>query len=146
MTFYRNRDLTFRKLFSRENDLVYCNDVKGLIDEFKSISYNADDWRLFIDSSTWSLKAVLFHNGNVYAPIPVAHSVTLMEEYQNLDFLLAKLKYNNHNWKLCGNLKIMTILLGQQRVSRNTRVLFANGIAVLVISIMSEKIGRSDRI
>lgn len=34
VTFYRNRDVPFRKFFSRENNLVYCNNVEGLINEF----------------------------------------------------------------------------------------------------------------
>lgn len=114
VTFYRNRNEPFRKYFSKENNLVYCNDVTSLISEFKSITYDPGEWRLFIDSSTRSLKAVLLHNGNVYTPVPVAHSVMLGEEYNNLDFVLSKIQYSKHTWKLCGDLKIMTILLGQQ--------------------------------
>lgn len=93
VTFYRNRDVPFRKFFSRENNLVYCNNVEGLINEFNTIVYNANEWRLFIDSSTRSLKGVLLHNGNVYAPIPVAHSIVLNEEYKNLQLVLVKLQY-----------------------------------------------------
>lgn len=69
-----------------------------------------DEWCLFIDSSTRSLKGVLLHNDNVYAPI--AHSVVLNEEYENLQFVLMKLQYDEHKWQLCGDLKIMTIMLG----------------------------------
>jgi hypothetical protein len=112
ITFYRNRDISFRKFFSREDDLVYCNNIGGLLSKIGDISYEASDWRLFIDSSTKSLKAVLLHNGNVYAPIPVAHSVILKEEYENLNKVLTK--YNEHKWQMCGDLKITTILLGQQ--------------------------------
>lgn len=114
VSFYRNRDLQFRKYFSKEKNLVYCNDVKNLISEFKCMNYNADDWRLFLDSSTRSFKVILLHNGNVYAPIPVAHSTVIKEEYESLDFVLRKLKYDEHKWLVCGDLKILTILLGQQ--------------------------------
>lgn len=106
--------MPFRQYFFSENGLVYCNNIEGLIGEFKSISYKAEDWRLFIDSSTRSLKAVLLHNGNIYAPLPVAHSTTLEENYKDLDFLLSKLQYSQHEWQLAGDLKIMTIILGQQ--------------------------------
>ena len=100
--------------FAEEGNLVYCKDVKGLIAEFNTIDYNSSEWRLFIDSSTRSLKAVLLHNGNIYAPLPLAHSVILDEDYKNCEFLLTKLQYDEHNWQLCGDLKILTIILGQQ--------------------------------
>lgn len=109
VTFYRDRDLSFRKFFTKEEDLVYCNNVEGLVNEIGSITYVASGWRLFIDSSVRSLKAVLLHNGNTYASIPVAHSINLKEEYVNLDLVLKKLMYDDHKWKLCGDLKIMTI-------------------------------------
>ena len=76
--------------------------------------YKENEWRLFIDSSKRSLKAVLLHNKNVYSSIPVAHSVNMKEEYFNIEFLLQKLKYNEHLWQICGDLKMTTILLGQQ--------------------------------
>lgn len=114
VTFFRDRDKEFRKYFSKENVLVYCNDIKGVIEEFKTIVYEPNDWRLFLDSSTRSFKAILLHNGNVYAPIPVAHSTVLKEEYHNLELVLKKIKYEEHKWLVCGDLKIITIILGQQ--------------------------------
>jgi len=113
ITYYRSRERPFRKFFSKLPNLVYCNNIEGLVKEYK-IKYTASDWRLFIDSSIRSLKAILLHNGNIYAPLPVAHSVILDEEYHNLELLLQKLKYENHKWLICGDLKIFTILLGQQ--------------------------------
>ena len=76
--------------------------------------YKKDEWRLFIDTSKRSLKAVLLHNTNVYAPIPIGHSVILRETYESLQLLLERLHYEQHNWQICGDLKIITILLGQQ--------------------------------
>jgi len=58
--------------------LVYCTDVSGIVQKL-GIDYNAEEWRLFIDSSKRSLKGVLLNNGNKYASIPVAHSVHLKE-------------------------------------------------------------------
>lgn len=114
VTFYRNRDEPFRKYFIEEGELVYCNDVYGLMNELKENIYEPNDWRLFIDSSKRSLKAVLLHNTNVYAPVPVAHSVTLKEKYENIEMVLNKIKYTEHNWQICGDLKILTLILGQQ--------------------------------
>ncbi|GFW45865.1 uncharacterized protein TNCV_4495851 [Trichonephila clavipes] len=76
--------------------------------------YEPEEWRLFIDSSKRSLKAVLLHNGNRYASVPVGHSVHLKECYENLEFILNKLSYSDHKWTICGDLKVISMLLGQQ--------------------------------
>lgn len=116
ISFYRNRDKPFRKYFSEDKDLklVYSNDVKGLINQMKANIYKDEEWRLFIDSSKFSLKAVLLHNGNKYGSIPIAHSTQIKEEYDALKQVLEKINYSEHNWQLCGDLKITTILMGQQ--------------------------------
>jgi len=80
VSFYRTKYESFRKYFTQDHDLVYCNDVTGLINELKEDIYKSDNWRLFIDFSTQSLKAVLLHNTNKYAPIPIVYSVTLKED------------------------------------------------------------------
>ncbi|KYM93378.1 hypothetical protein ALC62_16020 [Cyphomyrmex costatus] len=111
---YRNRESEFRKYFVKDEDLVYCIDINGLMNELKENCYKATDWRLFIDSSKRSIKAVLLHNTNVYAPIPIAHSTVMQEKYVNMEVLLEKIGYEQHKWQICGDLKIITILLGQQ--------------------------------
>lgn len=110
---YRTREKKFVPYFEKEGDLVFCSNVTGLVEEF-GIKYNKDDWRLFIDSSKRSLKAVLLHNSNIYSSLPVAHSVYLKESYDNLQLVLQKIKYHNHEWILCGDLKVLGMLLGQQ--------------------------------
>jgi len=60
------------------------------------VTYNATEWRIFIDASKRSLKAVLLHNGNRYASVPIGHSVQLKESYENLFMLLKNIKYNEH--------------------------------------------------
>lgn len=83
------------------------------MNEIKSDIYTAEQWRLFIDSSKRSLKAVLLHNTNVYAPIPIAHSVVLKEEYFNIKRVLEKINYVQNNWQICGDPKIASMILGQ---------------------------------
>jgi hypothetical protein len=75
-SWYRNREKEFIPYFSQDGDLVYCSDVFGLMEKF-NIEYDVNEWRLFIDSSKISLKAVLLHNGSKYASVPVGHSVHL---------------------------------------------------------------------
>ena len=113
VTFYRKRDLIFTQYFAQNDVLVYCSDVQGLMGQF-NIPYAPGDWRLFIDSSKRSLKAVLLHNGNMYASIPVGHSVHLKETYDNIKALLTTIHYEDHNWMVCGDLKVLGMILGQQ--------------------------------
>lgn len=112
-SWFRNREKDFTPYFSEDGDLIYCNNVPGVMEQFK-INYNVNEWRLFIDSSKRSLKAVLLHNGNKYASVPVGHSVYLKECYENLELILTKLKYCDHEWTICGDLKVISMLLGQQ--------------------------------
>ena len=36
------------------------------------------------------------------------------ETYENMRLLLATIKYEEHDWLICGNLKVIAILLGMQ--------------------------------
>ncbi|GBL62458.1 hypothetical protein AVEN_31990-1, partial [Araneus ventricosus] len=56
----RHREKEFTQFFSKEGKLVFCNDVQGLKKCF-DIEYDPSEWRLFVDSSEISLKAVLLH-------------------------------------------------------------------------------------
>lgn len=67
-----------------------------------------------MDSSKRSLKAVLLHNRNILASIPVAHSISLKENYITTLTVLNKIKYHEHRWDVCSDLKVCGILLGQQ--------------------------------
>ena len=79
-----------------------------------TIEYKTSDWRLFIDLSKVSLKAVLLHNGNKYPSVPVAHATEMKESYDNMKSLLENIKYNLYSWKICGDFKVVVILLGLQ--------------------------------
>lgn len=115
VTFYRNREKDLLQYFSDEENLVYCNNIPDLINKLGSVKYDPNDWRLFIDSSKRSLKGVLLHCGNVLSSVPVAHSVRLKESYESLKFVLEKIKYDEHQWLFCGDLKVICMILGQQQ-------------------------------
>ena len=68
---------------------------------------------MFIDISKRSLKCVLLHNSNIYAPMPIGHSTTLKEKYA-IKTVLQHIKYEHHQWVICVNLKMVNFLLGQQ--------------------------------
>ena len=118
VSFYRKRSKSFEPYFEEMNHdgdkIVYCKDVKGLMNEIKPNVYKDEEWRLFIDSSNRSLKAVLLHNSNHYASVPIVHSTTMKETYDNLKIILQKIQYDKPKWCICGDLKVSGILLGQQ--------------------------------
>jgi len=76
--------------------------------------YNPDQWRLFTDSSKVSLKVVLLRNGNRFPSVPLAHAANMKESYESMKLLLGKIKYDKFKWKLCGDLKVVALLLGMQ--------------------------------
>ena len=114
VTFYRNRDAEFLPYFKQYEEIVVCNDIEPLPMELGIYHYDANSWRLFIDSSKRSLKCVLLHNTNEYASIPIDHSTKLKEKYEAIKQVLESIKYNQRNWKICIDLKMVSLLLGQQ--------------------------------
>ena len=78
--------------------------------------YDTNEWRLFIfmDSSKKSQKCVLLHNGNLFRAIPIGRSVYLKEKYEQLKVVLDLLKYDDHTWVICVDLKMVNFLLVQQ--------------------------------
>ena len=86
---YKLRENEYIRFFAKEHSLVYCVDVQGLKKKLGTV-YNSNDWRLFIDASKSSLKAVLLHNTNQFASITLAHSTCMKESYENIKLLLPK--------------------------------------------------------
>lgn len=107
----RNRHLS--NFFTNTESLCFCNNISELMEEL-GIPYDKNQWRLFIDGSKTSLKAVLLHNGSLYPSIPIAYSGILKESYENMQLILDLIKYKEYNWKVCADLKVVAILLGLQ--------------------------------
>ena len=68
---YKHREDEYIYFFAKEHSLNYCVDVQGLIKKLETV-YNSNDWRLFIDALKSSMKAILLHNTNQFASIPLA--------------------------------------------------------------------------
>ena len=92
ITSQRKRHCDFSRFFFLQDELCSCRDVRGLFQAIK-IPCNTNDWCLFIDGSSRSLKAALLHNTNQCPSIPLAHSVVMKENYQNVKALLDALNY-----------------------------------------------------
>jgi hypothetical protein len=78
------------------------------------VDYKVNEWRLSIDSSKRNLTAVLLLNGNNCASLPIGHSIYLKESCNNLELVLTKIGNAAHDWTICGALKVLCMLLGQQ--------------------------------
>ena len=90
----------FLPYFAEHQNYVYYCDIKCLLSEIGLDTYNANEWRLFIDV-------------NKFGSIPVAHSITLKERYENVELILELIKYDQHKWIICVDLKMVCFLLGQ---------------------------------
>lgn len=112
-TVYRNRHKLLSLYFEKQDPLCYCKDIDGLMNAL-NFSHIVDEFRLFIDGSTDSLKAVLLHNGNEKPSIPVAHCVGVKESRESLESILTAIRYKNYEWQVCGDLKVTAIIMGMQ--------------------------------
>ena len=112
-TAYRKRHSELSVYFDVIEDLCNCKDIEGL---FRAVGIDHDptQWRLFIDSFTKSLKAVLLHNGNINPSIPLAYSLQMKEDYENVKQLLIKINDAQFKWYVCGDFKMLGFLLGLQ--------------------------------
>jgi hypothetical protein len=101
-------------IVSKDGELVYCNDLEGLLQEL-GCTHNPEEWRLFVDKSEFTLEAAQLHNGNIHLSIPNAHSVYMKETYENMHLLLRALSYSKYGWKICEDLKVIGLLLGSNK-------------------------------
>lgn len=113
-TSFRERDKPYSKHYEMSVDnICFCNDIAGLFEEIGQ-PYEPKEWRLFIDSSKESLKAVLLHIGNKKPSIPIGHAVNTKESYEAMVKLLHCIRYEQHKWKVCSDLKVVGMLCGMQ--------------------------------
>ena len=91
---------------------MYCNDVHGFLSGMNCV-YESSELRLFIDSSMANLTCVLLSNAVKFGSIPIEHSVSMKKSYETMQIVLTKLDYSKHNWVICGDLKVLNMLLGQ---------------------------------
>ena len=76
--FYPGRLGEFKNFVSLEDGVVSCNDVCSVV-EVLAHEYNPDQWRLFIDSSKVSFKAVLLHNRNRFPSVSLTPATNMKE-------------------------------------------------------------------
>lgn len=113
VTYARKRAKNLELFFSMTDNLVYCNNVNSLMEELER-KHEPHEWRLFIDALKASLKAVFLFNGNTYPSVPIGHAVNMKETYDNIKFLLTCINYEQHQWRICADLKVVAIIFGLQ--------------------------------
>ena len=113
MCFYRGRQEEFKGFFCQEYGVVFCSGVCSIMEVFGH-EFHPDQWHLFTDSSKVSLNVVLLHNGNKFPSVPLARAANMQESYESMKLLLGEIKYGEFKWKLCGDLKVVALLLGMQ--------------------------------
>jgi len=106
-----------------------------------SINHIPLAWRPFINSSKLSLKVDLLHNGNTLPSLPVGHSVHNKEAYENMEILMEAINYDKFRWQICGDLKVIALLMDYNEDSQNIVASFVNGTAELGVFITQERIG-----
>ena len=101
--------------FSKQGPIVHWNSFPQLVLKLGHSEYDPSKWRLCIDASKRSLKSVIY-NESVFASVLVAHSVFLKESYENIETLLSRIKYQEHNRKVCGDFETLStgMLLREQ--------------------------------
>ena len=110
---YKKCKIDLSTVFRVDGPLRYCYDITSLVEKLGE-DHIATEWRLFQDFSKRSRKAVLLHNGNIKPSVHIAHFVHLKECYESIEILLNAIQYNEYKWYLCGDLKIIGILMGMQ--------------------------------
>ena len=57
---------------------------------------------------------MLLLHGNKFACVPIEHFVIVQEHYLNVKMVLQKLRYNEHNWAIYEDFKVVNFFLRQQ--------------------------------
>ncbi|GFY76915.1 uncharacterized protein TNIN_131441 [Trichonephila inaurata madagascariensis] len=115
VTEYRTREKNLLHFFKKKEHGVGYIDVNGLM-KFMNISNDSNNWKFFIDSSKLSLKVVLLHEDNLLPSIPIGHSVHEKETDANVKLLLELIKYEDHEWQICGHSRAGFVELGRYMV------------------------------
>ena len=110
---YHDRQQQLESFYFVDGNPVVCPKVHELMAAL-IITHDSLEWRLFIHSFKTSLRAVLLHNGNTMPSIPVGYAVHIKETYDNIKVFLKCINCNQHQWQLCGDLKVVALVMGLQ--------------------------------
>ena len=92
----------------------YCNNIPNLLNDIGIVKHSPENWRLLINSFKQNFKCVLLCNGNKYGSISIAQSFEAEETYGSIEVVLELIGYNEHQWIIFADLKMVWFRLGQQ--------------------------------
>lgn len=113
VTYYRDRSKQLALLFAKTANFCFCANICGLFYALQQ-NYDPEEWRLFLDGGKDSLKAVLLHKGNTKPSIPIGYGKYIKETYEAMKELLDLIHYDQHQWRICSDFKLVAILSGLQ--------------------------------
>ena len=113
VTTFRTRNHEFEQFFQTVVYFTCCKDIDGLMDAMH-MRLSPEQWRIFIDASKTSLKAVLLHNGNKLPSVPVAYTSSTKETYTTMNDILVEVAYKKYQRKFFVDFKAIAVLLGLQ--------------------------------
>ena len=100
-----------------------CSKIYGLFEALES-EHHSNEWRLFIDSSKASLKALLFNNGYEKPSISLVHATTLKEIDETMELILRLINYAVYKWNIYSELKVIRLLGMQMDYTKNQCFLY----------------------
>ena len=77
------------------------------------MNFSVNDWRLFLDSSCESFKVALLCNLGQRPSIPIVYG-KISESHENVKKALNLIKYEDYNFPIIGDFKIINFLMGMQ--------------------------------
>ena len=95
VTAFRTRDQEFEQFSKPVGYFTYCKDTDGLMDAVH-VRHSPEQWRLFIDVSKTSLRAVLLRNGNKLPSIPMAYAPSTKETHTTMNNNLVEVDYKKY--------------------------------------------------
>ena len=140
--FFHNRTSVF---FYTVKDLVYCAHIAQLLLKLGAPQYKPKDWRLFIDSSKWSLKCVLLHNSNQFASVPSLTRLHWMRSMKWWSMCWRKLFMISISGLFVLTWRWWTFCWDNCLASPNTHIFCACGIVETVLSITQRRTDRCER-
>jgi len=88
---------------------------------------------------------VLFYNGNIYRPVPLAYSFHMKKSHESMHTLLNCMDYDECKWKICRDFEgIGTVTWYVTKFALNTAVSYINGTITMRNITMHIKTGLSD--
>lgn len=114
-THQRSRHEEFLPFVATNDGFTYCCDIPALFRAFGFL-YDPEKLYLCIDSGKNSLKLALLHaepDVDKRKPaVVIGYSHGMPETYDNLFRALRLVRYNDHNWMIVSDLKVVNLLLG----------------------------------